>query len=120
MLYRIGTKAEAQTMQTKLPKSAYRELLRCADILDEAYGAERNYLKVGGYFMIAETYEDICKIKKVVDYETALCEWVKLIPGIYAYISVLYLLGDDYSVVIFMPLAVAPKTILNQLKEKTK
>lgn len=120
MLYRIGTRAEARTMQTKLPKSAYEELLRCADILDEAYGAKRNYLKVGGYFMVVETYEDICKIKEVVDYETTLCEWVKLLSETSAYLSVLYLLGDDYSVVILMPLAVAPKTILNQLEEKTK
>ena len=117
MLYRIGTKAEVQTMQNKLPESVYKELLRCTAVLDEAYGAERNYVESGGYSLIAETDEDITEVKNIIDYENHLCEWLDLWEGSPDYVTVLYLMNNDYSIVLFMPLAIIPNVIQKELEE---
>ena len=44
-------------------------------------------------------------------------EWVEKVDR---YAAALYLLNDDFSVVLFVPLAIAPKAILNELEEEVK
>ena len=115
MLYRIGNATEAKAMQAKLPESVFTEIIRDTSILDDAYGAERNYLESGGYILIAETSEDILNVQNIVDYETHPCEWVKKTGD---YISALYLLNDDYSILVFLPQSITPEAILKDLEEQ--
>ena len=112
VLYRIGTKAEMATLPSHLPKRVVSEILRGICVLDCEYGAPRDYLSVGGYSLLAETKEDA---------ETALydingpCEWATRI-GNTGYLSALYILTDDYSIMLYLPISAAIKSILDELE----
>lgn len=112
MLYRIGTEKEiTEEVIKKLPEKVVRELLRSTVILDYEYGAERDYMLSGGYSLIAETSSDVEEMREVIDFMEHPCEWAFLING---YISALYLLNDDYSVVVFIPVSAAPDVLLDE------
>lgn len=117
MLYRIGTQKEILSLRSKLPECAIGELLRCTAVLDAEYGAERDNLKSGGYTLIAETAEDVQTIKNTIDYDIHPCEWAEIIGKNNEYISALYLLNDDFSVVVLLPSAVAPEAVRKELEE---
>lgn len=114
MLYRTGTASEIPMLSCELPELVTEEILRCVSVLDAEYGTARDYLTVGGYAVIAKTSKDVAELKSIIDYDSRLCEWVSEVGN--TYLSALYLLGDDYSIVVFMPVSIAPKVLLNELK----
>lgn len=118
VLYRIGTVQELHGSNLTLPDEVLTELVRDVAILDLEYGKERDWSQVGGYAVVAETSEDVSQFQELLDFETRPCEWATRIGRHSGYLSVLYLLNDDYVVTAFMPIAVAPDTILNELEEK--
>ena len=117
MLYRIGTEHEVVTLESKLPNRVYDVLFTYTAILDREYGSERNYLQSGGYSLVAETKEDVAVLKKIIDYDTHPCEWLNRLGKDGSYIAAMYLLNDDYSITLFMPLSIAPEAIINDLEE---
>ena len=117
MLYRIGTKRELPIVANKLPERVYTELLRSIAILDAEYGEHRNYLLSGGYSLIAETIDDLSRLKATIDYESRLCEWATRIGKDTDYISALYILNDDFSIMLYMPRYIAPDIILKELED---
>lgn len=117
MLYRIGTKKELPMVANSLPERVYAELLRGTAILDAEYGEERNYLLTGGYSLIAQTADDLPRLKASIDYEARLCEWATKIGRDTGYISALYIINDDFSIMVYMPQSIAPDTILNELED---
>lgn len=118
MLYRIGTIQELHGLRLTLPEEVLTELARDVAILDLEYGKERDWSQVGGYAVVAETSEDVSQFQELVDFETRPCEWATRVGKGSGYLSALYLLNDDYAVMAFMPIAVAPDTILDELEEK--
>lgn len=116
MLYKIGTLKEAKTMEGKIPDSVFSELIRDVAVLDSDYGEERNYYESGGYAVIAQTSDDVSELKNIVDYNKHPCEWAAIVENDSGYIAALYLLNDDYAIMAFMPIAVAPDVILNELE----
>ena len=114
MLYRVGTESEIPMVEEILPLPVLKALLKCTVLLDYAYSPNRRYLQVGGYSLIAQTREDVEEMRKAVDFTTHPCEWVDRIGD---FISALYLLNDDFSIVLFIPAAIAPETILNELED---
>lgn len=117
MLYRVGTTAELPILRDSLPERVYTEVLRGVAILDCEYGSDRNYLESGGYSVIAETAEDILTFKTIVDYDKHLPEWVTVIGKDTGFISALFLLNDDFSIMIYTLRNIAPDTILHELEE---
>ena len=117
MVYTIGTTREIPSLPCALPQSVRKELLRCTAVLDQEYGEDRNYRQTGGYSVIVETVEDVSSIRPTLDIDTHFPEWVDRYDS---YAAALYVLNDDFSVVLFVPLAIAPKTILNELEEDAK
>ncbi len=117
LLYRIGTQKEIQSMRPKLPESAIEELCRCTAVLDAEYGAERNYVQSGGYTLILEEEKDLAELWKIINYDTHPCEWATCIGRDKKYISALYLLNDDFSVVVLFPSTIAPDAILKDLED---
>lgn len=73
MLWRIGTAADALALDGIVPDDVHNDIVRGLAILDDEYGAERNYLVDGGYVLIANTGEDVRQALKVVG-ESRLCE----------------------------------------------
>ena len=115
MLRRIGTEKEiTQEIIQALPFDVGRELLRSTIILDYEYDRDRNYLSRGGYSFLAETAEDVAAIGEVIDFDTHPCEWAYSISG---YIVSLFLLNDDFSIVTFIPKAICPQTILEDVED---
>ncbi len=117
LLYRICTQKETSSMQSRLSECAAKELFRCTAALDIEYGAERNYLESGGYTLILEEAKDLTEFQKIINYETHPCEWAARIGEAGEYVSALYLLNDDFSVVVLLPSAIAPDAILNDLED---
>ena len=117
MVYIIGTTREIPSLPCTLPESVRDELLRCTAVLDREYGEDRNYHQTGGYSVIVETMEDVSSITPTLNLDTHFPEWVEKVDR---YAAALYLLNDDFSVVLFVPLAIAPKAILNELEEEVK
>ena len=115
MLYRIGTVSEIRNLKNLFPIEVLGQLFVCTAILDDAYGEERDYLRSGGYSLIAETAEDLQGIMEVIDLNTHPCEWADRLDD--EYLSALYLLNDDFSVVVFMPITVAPPALLKELED---
>ena len=66
---------------------------------------------------IAETIEDVLQFKEIVDYDTHPCEWATKIGKDTGYVSALYLLNDDFVVVLYLPQSIAPEAILKDLEE---
>ena len=115
MLYIIGTTAEIPTLPSHLPEKLVTEIFQGIIILDCEYEPTRNYMEVGGYSIIAETEEDISNFKHI-NLHTRQPEWATFI-GNTGYISALYILNNDFSVMIYMPATVAPTIIRKELEE---
>ena len=116
MLYRIGTVRELQNLS--LPDVVYREILRCTEILDKEYGENRDYIQSGGYTIFCETKDDIEKVREIIDFERHPCEWADVLySDNEIFVSALYLLNDDYSLVVIMPAKDAPPAIQAEMED---
>lgn len=98
MLYKIGTAKEIPMLRNKLPDYVLDKASSYVQVLDNAYGTDRDYSKVGGYCLIAETKDDVSEAKSILNYDNRNYEWRDYVGD---YSVSLYLLGDDYSIVYF-------------------
>ena len=114
MLYRVGTAQDISSLPLSLPENVYEELLRCTLILDREYGDNRDYLQSGGYSLIAENKDDLLSAKKIIDYDCHYPEWVDKLDG---YVAALFLMNDDYSIVLFSPQTITPQVILDEMED---
>lgn len=113
MLYKVGTVNEIIPVQLSFPE--VEELFIGISMLDSEYGTDRNYIETGGYSILLETKDDLDELREIIDYDDYPSEWVNQI-GNTGYISALFILNDDYSIEVFMPLEIAPEVILNDLE----
>ena len=117
MLYRIGTAAEILRIEKLLPARVLTEVFQGLYILDAEYGSDRNYLESGGYTLVAETKEDVAELKAIIDYDRHPCEWATRIGRDTGYLSALYLMNNDFGVMVYMPIVIAPDSILQDLED---
>lgn len=115
MLYTYGTTAEVYATGHRFPDRLFNELLTGCAVLDSDYGDDRDYYSSGGYSIVAETAEDLESLKESFDYESFICEWATQV-GMTGFISVLYILDNDFSVMLFMPEIIAPDAIRNEIE----
>lgn len=115
MFYRIGTGGEIGALSGKFHPAVIVHLKHCIGILDESYGADRNYLQDGGYAVIVETADDLPYMREILDLDKHPCEWAKHLDGVY--VSALYLLNDDFAVVVYLPLELAPTALQKELED---
>ena len=116
MLYRIGHKKDVYSCGCKFPKRALQEVYTGLMILDEEYGYDRNWDQEGGYSILAETEEDVEAVKAYVDWERHPPEWVTSISYT-KIISALFIMNNDFSIMVYMPQEVAPQSLLNELED---
>lgn len=115
MLWRIGTADDALALDGVVPDDVHNDIVRGLVILDDEYGKDRKYLEEGGYALIADNNEDVAMALKIVG-ESRLCEWVVKL-GASGWTATLYLLGDDYGLILYAPESALPTTLLTQIKE---
>ena len=116
MLYTIGTAHELSILPKHLPQELVLEILAGLVILAAEYGESRHYYESGGYSAIAENIEDIPGLKAIIDYEKHTCEWATKI-GRTGFVSALYILNNDFSIMVYLPQAIAPTAIINELED---
>lgn len=117
MLYKLGTLKELDATGLSLPECVRTELTRDLAILDCEYGAARNWQESGGYSVVLDAKQDLTELAEIIDYSTHPCEWATRLGS--GWMSSLFLLGDDYAIVAFMPIAIAPNVILADLEDET-
>lgn len=117
LLYRIGTMDELSKAKLPLPRPVLADLTRTTTALDKEYGAARNYLTTGGYSLIVEEALDLPQLKQIINYDSHPCEWATEVAEGSGYLSALYLLNNDFSITVYMPIAIAPNTIKSELED---
>ena len=115
MLYTIGTTAEIPTLPSHLPEKLVTEIFQGLVVLDAEYEPTRDYLEVGGYSIIAETKEDVYGFKHI-NLHTREPEWATFI-GNTGFISALYIVNNDFSIMVYMPTTIMPEIIRKELEE---
>ena len=115
MIYIVGNAKQAIKARIMLPKDVAEELISTSIALDRAYGEERNCLEVGGYSVIIDDTDDLSMLSSIVDYNSHLAEDAKKVGD---YVVAVYVFNNDYSIALFVPTAIAPNKILNDLIEE--
>lgn len=93
MIYKITTKSAIAEIEGKLPDRVITEVKRVTDILDTYYYSQG---MDGGYILIAEDIADLNRVKsEYFDYTNEIYE---LTDNMDDWISILYLIGTEYSV----------------------
>ena len=98
MIIKFGKTSECEMLPSKIPKSVVEFLKSNIEILDNAYGGNRNLYKEGGYVIYADDKYSIQNVKETVI--TDIYEWIEQIDG---YTIELHLLGDDFAVIFCYP-----------------
>ena len=110
MLIKIKSRSQLDTV-SHLPMEVVEEVKRVVTILDENY----NDLNVdGGYVLIAEFADDLeTIIGRHFDYREIPFEFANRIKCSSSddYVSVLYLLGTEYSATVITPISIIPTHI---------
>lgn len=117
MIYKIGTMNELKRVGNRFPLDVRNDLVHYIAILDDEYGEDRDYFVQGGYCVVAETEDDVEKIKEIIDYDTQLLEFATYSGESKEYVTALYLLGDDFGIVLFIPSGIAPRKIVSQITD---
>ena len=112
----VGTTKECAALYGYLPQRVIDEVLRGVAVLSAEYGEMRNYFETGGYSLIADTQEDLCCARKVFDDRRHYCEWATKL-GDSGFCSALYLLSNELSVMLYVPITLANKDILENMGE---
>ena len=86
-------------------------------VLDAEYGENRDYFQEGGYSLIVETTDDLTEVKAIVDYERHPAEWVVRESRGCGYLCCLFVMNNDFSIMLYLPEAIAPNAILRDLEE---
>ena len=116
LLYRVGTTSEVTSLPSHFPEKLVTELFQGLVVLDCEYGYDRNYMESGGYSIILETEADIQKLITNLDIHHRAPEWATWIDNT-EFISCLYILSNDFSIMVYMPSAIMPNIIRKELEE---
>lgn len=116
MLYRLGHKKEVYSCGCKFHKRALQEIDYGLMILDETYGNQRDWEREGGYSILIDSAEDVEAIKSYVDFDKHTPEWVTSISYT-KIISALFIMNNDFSIMVYMPQEIAPQSLLNELED---
>lgn len=111
-MYIIRNTTDAKLMSDKVPERVLTELIRGAAILESEYDDYGS----GGYSVVIQSQSDLDEVKRLLNYSAHICEWATHL-GSSGYLSAFYILNNDFSVVLYMPIDIAPDIILNELED---
>ena len=111
----LGTTKECAALEGHLPQRVWEEILRGLVVIDSEFGPERDYLNVGGFSLIADTEEDLRRARDLFDDRWHYCEWATRL-GDTGYVSALYLLSNEFSIMLYTKESLANEDILESLE----
>ena len=121
-MIKIGTSKDLTRSKLEVPAEVQLEIQQTINLLDDSYGETRDVDKdLGGYALIIVEEEDINECNKlgITFDDTFIPEYVLLIEAEEgeAYTQSLFLANDDYAIITFIPLHLAPQYLVNMLEE---
>ena len=118
MIYKLGNVAD----MSKLPSMDDRlrsAILKNLEILDGNYGANRDVDKDdGGYVLFCEPGTTESEIQSYHDYIQYLPEFVHPVISNPPYIETLYLISNDFGIVLFTRYSDTPDDILEEMDDE--
>ena len=116
MVYKIGTLSELNKLPSMDEKIRER-ISENLEILDDNYGSDRDIDKNnGGYVLYAEPGTKDTEVLSWFDYVEYIPEYVDRIDSEREFCCSLYLISDDYGVVIFTALADTPEEVTDEIQ----
>ena len=112
----LGTTSECSALYGYLPQTVIGEVVRGICVLQAEFGEDRNYLEVGGYSLIADTPDDLSRAREIFDDRKHFCEWSTKL-GDSGFCSALYLLTNEFSVMLYIPINLANEDILENMED---
>lgn len=103
----LGAVRECAALEGQLPQRVYDEVLRGLAVLEPDNS--------GSFSLIADTVNDLAKTREVFDDRTHYCEWSTRL-GCSGYVSALYLLDNERSVMLYTKESLANEDILENLE----
>ena len=116
MLYTLGTAKEAALLPLHLPQELRTEVLTGLVVLDAEYGSDRDYRESGGFSLIAETRDDLPPLNEIINTNIHAPEWATRI-GRTGFASALYIMNDDFSIMVYLPQEIAAVPIKLELED---
>ena len=115
MVYRLGTLSDLSKLPS-IDEKLKKVIAENLKILDDNYGNLRDIdTDNGGYVLYAEPGTKDTEVLSWFDYEEYIPEYVDYIDSDPEYCSILYLVSDDYGVVVLTALKDTPKEIANKM-----
>ena len=115
MYYCLCITAECAELEGKIPTKVLGEVVRGLAVLESDFGTDRNIFESGGYSLIADTDADLEQARMLFDDREYSCEWATTL-GDSDFCSALYLLTDNFSVMLYIPIRLANSDILEKLE----
>ena len=116
MLYTIGRAKEVALLPSHLPEELLTEVLTGLVVLDAEYGDDRDYKESGGYSLIAENWDDLPQLNEIINTNIHGPEWATYI-GKTGFVSALYIMNNDFSLMVYLPLEIAAVPIKLELED---
>jgi len=104
MVYKLGTAADLSKLP-KTDKAVLDVIKKYLDIFDDGYGENRNIESEGGYILYAPMHTPVSEINTMFPYDRDLFEpeYVENIAtDNISYCASVFLIGDDFGVVVVM------------------
>ena len=114
MLQKIGTVAQVKKIKEQLHPDLYQAVVHDLHLLNSAYGTDRDYFSLGGYSIVINSESDLKELKSIVDFETHFPEEVLLFSSC-NYLAALFVINDDFSIIVWVPVSLAPKNFLDEV-----
>ena len=116
MLYQLGTTKEVAMLPRHLPEQLLSEVLTGLVVLDAENGPDRDYRESGGFSLIAETADDLPALNAIINTNIHAPEWATRI-GRTGFVSALYIMNNDFSLMVYLPLEIAAVPIKLELED---
>ena len=118
MLYKVGTEKELVAIKGKIQNKLYQAVLAVVKILDDNYGSERDVDQGdGGFALIVENVQDLATLTTWhIRLDMNAHDGLNLVRcEARDYLNVFYLMNNEFGVNVFLPKAIAPKAMLDEL-----
>ena len=112
----LGTTKECESLYGQLPQAVVDELIRGLEVIQYEYGFDRNKFETGGYSLVVDNVDDLNRARKFFDDRIHKCEWATKLSDS-GFCSALYLLTNEFSVMLYIPIALANNDILENMEE---
>jgi hypothetical protein len=122
-LIKAGTVKELVQFEGTIDREVYNAALRIVTVLDETYGAGRDVENGdGGFVLIAERVQDLDLIgQRHAKLDGGGHEAVAVVKGENEpFINAFFLCNNEFGINVFLPMKIAPDTLLRDLYRKNR